>query len=157
MKTTQRVAALLAGAAALCMGGGNEVFTGSTSLAAEAPEGNPCDHPQPIFGRIVAICGDQMILYTGDQRVGILGVQTTTSRFELAYCSTGGGRKTLHLQTNSEGYTLTSETFGRNEQYIIANMWGTFRMSGIGFHGEKVDVACVPFTDTRTNVTYMYR
>jgi len=95
-----------------------------------------------------------MITYVGDETAGILGNSTTTSRFELAYCSTGGGRKALSLETNSEGFTLVSSTYQNNEHYTVSNMWGSFGMSGIGVSGEKIEVGCVLFEDKRTNIEY---
>ncbi|AGP40958.1 hypothetical protein BE04_49705 [Sorangium cellulosum] len=160
MKTIQRLAPLLAGASALSMGGGSHALAGTTSdtieVAARSDAASACAHPRPLFGKVVAVCGDQMIAYVGDETVEILGVKTTSSRFELAYCSNGGGRKPLSLETNSEGFTLASTTYANGEHYTISHMWGTFRMSGIGFSGEKVDVQCVPFEDRRTDVRYLH-
>lgn len=124
----------------------------STSLA--YADGD-CANPKPIFGKVIATCGDQMITYVGDGVSQVLGIKATTSRFELAYCSNGGGRKPLILETNSEGLSLTYRERYTQENYNISQMWGKFSMSGIGYSGEKISVNCTPYIDQRTDIEYL--
>ena len=126
-----------------------------------------CKTPSPLFGKIVAICGDQMITYVGDQQKEILGVPTTTSRFELAYCSTGGGRKPLNMETNSNGYQLKTQIYERGnvrEQFTIVSEGNhyklqsyqpNFRMFGTDWEGNPVKVPCTDYNDTREDIEYL--
>jgi hypothetical protein len=130
-----------------------QIVMGANALAA-----GPCDSPKPIFGKILATCGDQMITYVGDQKLKVLGVNVIKSEFELAYCENGGGRKSLNLQTNSEGYQLTSEVYDHQkhqEKYQISRMWGDFRMQGTDYDGKAVNVKCADYSDTRTDIEYI--
>lgn len=138
---------------------------GSLSLTANAI--GSCKTPSPLFGKIVAICGDQMITYVGDQQKEILGIPTTTSRFELAYCSTGGGRKPLQMETNSNGYQLKTQTYERgsvSEHYTIVSDGNhyklesyqpNFRMTGTDYDGNPINVPCTDYNDTREDIEYL--
>jgi len=133
---------------------------GQSVLISNAIASGPCDAPKPIFGKIVAICGNQMITYVGDQKTKILGVDVTKSEFELAYCESGGGRKPLNFETNSEGYRLISEVYERGkhqEKYQISRMWGDFELDGTDFYGKPVTVKCVDYKDTRTDIEYIHK
>lgn len=119
-----------------------------------------CETPNPIFGQVVAICGDQMVTYLGDEKVEVLGVETTNSQFELAYCSTGGGRKALFIQTHSEGFNLKSDVYERNgvlESYQISMGWKHLVMTGTDYNGNTVRVECSEYKDTRTDIDYIFR
>jgi hypothetical protein len=115
-----------------------------------------CDTPKPIYGKILAICGDQMVTYVGDQKLKVLGVNTTKSEFELAYCEEGGGRRSLNLQTNSEGYEFIREEENDKEKFRIWRMSGDFRMAGTDYDGKRVNVKCTDYEDNRTDIDYIY-
>ncbi|MDC3983074.1 hypothetical protein [Polyangium jinanense] len=164
MKCSQKPAILLAASVGIVVALGGRVVTGEpieenpdASESARAPAADACAHPRPIFGRVVAVCGDQMITYVGDEKLTILGVPTTTSRFELAYCSTGGGRKPLYLETNSEGFTLSYAGTGERDSYTVDHTWGAFRMVGVDYDGNPVNVPCVPSQNPGANAPLMYR
>lgn len=139
------------------------------ALARSAAADDSCKSPSPLFGKIVAICGDQMITYVGDQQKEILGIPTTTSRFELAYCSTGGGRKGLSMESHSAGYVLKSEVYlrgdirefyeiHRNGSYRISDdltVFSNFRMTGTDYDGNPINVPCTDFNDTREDIEYL--
>ena len=125
---------------------------GATS--AEPP--GPCANPQPIFGKIIATCGDQMITYIGKERAEILGVKTVTSRFELAYCSEGGGRRALDLEVNSEGYCLSSSDPNEDESVKVISMWGMFVLETSNSGGLAKRTTCQKYTGTQPNVELVY-
>jgi len=116
-----------------------------------------CPSPSPIFGKVVATCGKQMITFVGNEKINILGVLSTTAKFELAYCLNGGGRKPLNIETNSEGYKFTYIDPNKKpkEQYEISNMWGKFEMTGVGSDGGNIKTSCQPYKDTRANIKYI--
>jgi len=130
------------------------------SLAAMADAGpaapaDSCKNPAPLFGRIVAICGERMITFVGTEKVKILGVRVSKSVFELVHCE-HGLRIPLALSTNSEGYTLTSDPEGTHSNYKVFNMWMEFKLKGTDNHGNPLDVECKPYIDTRKNIEYIY-
>jgi hypothetical protein len=133
----------------------NFSMTAMASEPATMPAANPCKNPQPLFGRIVAICGERMITFVGTQKVKVLGVRVSKSVFEMAYCENGGGRVELNLSTNSEGYTLTSEQDSKSK-YEVINMWMEFKLKGTDYDGNPLDVACKPYVDNRKNIEYIY-
>lgn len=132
---------------------------GQIAVAPNAFASKPCDSPKPIFGKVLATCDDQMVTYVGDKKLEILGVNVTTSEFELAYCKNGEGRKPLTFQTGSEGYYFNSQIYyhpKHQTSYQISRVWGTFRMQGTDIDGNPVDVRCREYNDTRTDIKYLY-
>ena len=124
--------------------------------ATSAPPPSPCATPQPIFGKIDATCGDQMVTYIGKERSEILGIKTVISRFEVAYCSTGGGRRGLELSLNSEGYQLTYAAEYDHEGVKIINMWGEFVMESVNARGETTRVACQKYNGIQSKIELVY-
>jgi hypothetical protein len=82
------------------------VFIVAQCFAICASDADSCDEPKPLFGRVIAVCGNHMINYVGDEHFEVLGINSVKSRFELANCSNGGNRKELIFQSNSVGGTL---------------------------------------------------
>lgn len=115
-----------------------------------------CANPNPLYGKIVAICGNQIVTYIGNEKVQILGLKTVTSRFELVFCQEGGDRKDLYMKTNSEGFNFSYKDSNSAESYEIAQAWGTFKLTGVDVNGANVDVACVSYKDTRKDIEYIY-
>jgi len=133
----------------------NFSMTAMASEPATAPAANPCNNPQPLFGKIVATCGDQMITFVGTQKLKVLGVRVSKSVFEFANCESGGGRYELNLSTNSEGYTMTSGQVSK-ANYKVSNMWMEFKLSGTDYDGNPVNASCKPYVDNRKNIEYIY-
>ena len=115
-----------------------------------------CANPNPLHGKIMAICGNQIVAYVGNEKVQILGLKTVTSRFELVSCQDGGDRKDLYMKTHSEGFNFSYKEPNSTENYEIIQAWGTFKLTGVDENGASVNLACVSYKDTRKDIEYIY-
>lgn len=137
------------------------------SLLAKQGFSAECLSPEALFGKIVATCGDQNIVYVGNETRNVLSVPTTTSHFEITYCN-GGGRRGMHLVSHSEGFKLVlneaevlkySSKDGKPElsqQITIEKAWGQFDMRILQSDGSESIVQCNRYNDTRQNIEYAY-
>jgi hypothetical protein len=102
-----------------------------------------------------------MILHAGQQDSNVLGIEFVKFEFELAYCENGGGRKSLDLHEDVDGFRLVYSSPSEPEAYEIDRGWDPFRnkmnfkMKGTDFYGKPVDVDCQEYKDTRTDIDYV--
>lgn len=136
------------------------IFLSLAAAGAQANSSTGCTNPKPLFGKILATCGDQMLTYVGDQRIKTLGISTTTSRFELAFCENGGGRYAMHMSAGTEATQYSSLDYYSDDNYRIID---GFEMDGSPDFklikkekGIETVTTCQPFKDKRKRIDYIY-
>lgn len=125
------------------------------ALTSAAKADGDCQNPQPIFGKIVAVCGNQMITYVGNEERKVLGIKTIKSQFELVYCSNAADRTRLNLDINSQ--SLKSEVLPPGlENYQVTLVKGQFGIQGNDFYGNPIKGVCAPYVDQRQDKDIKY-
>lgn len=127
--------------------------TPANDRQARLPE--PCTAPQPEFGKALAICGDWVLTYVGDDSFKVFGVQVRKSQFELVARCGSGTRYSLDVSQNSEGVAWTTGSQYTPFKADVSAMWGQFESHVTDSQGRESHGKCRKYDDRRTDIRWL--